>query len=366
MEPVRVWYLSKVDVPQPFALMADEGFGELHLVRDGEAGLVAVVAIHDTRLGPALGGCRFRAYPSELEALADALRLARGMTYKAAVGGLPHGGGKAVILQPERAVDRERLFQSFGGFIDALGGRYITAEDSGTTADDMEAIARRTRHVVGRKREHGGLGDPSPSTALGVRCGIEGCVRVAMDRTDIEGVHVVVIGVGSVGYRLCAELHARGARLTVADVDPARVEHAREAFGCDVVSCEQAHTVECDVLAPCALGGLLDEVAVGQLRCRIVAGSANNQLASPADGERLMRRGIIYAPDFVINAGGLIQVAQEAAGGEAGEALRSRIEAIADRVHSLVSRSRVEGVPAEQLALRLAEERLAGGSGPLE
>src|SRR3984957_644248 len=228
-------------------------YGEVHFKLDKATGLRAIVAIHDTRLGPALGGCRFIHYESDESALTDALRLARGMTYKAALAGLPHGGGKSVIIRPPQHFDRVALFRAFGRFIDDLRGHYITAEDSGTGLEDMEIIRSVTKHVTGVDPSHGGSGDPSPFTALGVRRGIEAAVKFKLGKDVLTGLAVTVQGVGHVGYHLCKELHACGAKLTVADVDPLKAERAQREFGASVVSLDDIYAVACDVFAPCAL-----------------------------------------------------------------------------------------------------------------
>ncbi len=340
-----------------FGHMAHYDYGEVHVRRDQASGLEAIVAIHDSRLGPALGGCRFIHYDTEEEALVDALRLARGMTYKAAITGLGHGGGKSVIVKPRQQFDRARLFRAFGRFVEDLGGRYITAEDSGTSLEDMEVIRTVTRNVTGVKPEHGGSGDPSPFTALGVRRGIEACVKVATGRSDLDGVHVAVQGVGHVGYHLCKELAALGARLTVADVDPLKSERAQREFGAEIVTLDAIFGVECDVFAPCALGSALNDHTIPRLRCRIVAGAANNQLAEPRHGEDLMQRGIVYAPDYAINAGGLINVAQEVLGYDAVTS-RERTMRIYDTILEIVERAAAAMQPTSRVADMIAEERL--------
>src|SRR5688500_16215661 len=238
-----------------FEQLSNHDYGEIHFKRDGASGLRAIVAVHDTRLGPALGGCRFIHYDTENAAVIDALRLARGMTYKAALAGIPHGGGKSVIIRPRSpGFDRSALFRAFGRFVEDLGGHYITAEDSGTGLEDMEVVRTVTKHVTGVKPEHGGSGDPSPFTALGVRRGIEACVKFVFGRDSLEGTHVAVQGVGHVGFHLCKELAALGAKLTVADVDPLKAERAQRELGAQVCKLDDIFGVECDVFSPNALG----------------------------------------------------------------------------------------------------------------
>ena len=341
-----------------FELLEHYDYGELHLGRDAATGMRAIVAIHDTRLGPALGGCRFIHYDTEEEGIIDALRLARGMTYKAALARIPHGGGKSVIIKPRSQFDRAALFRAFGRFLDGLGGHYITAEDSGTGIEDMEIVRDVTKHVTGVKPEHGGSGDPSPYTALGVRRGIEACVKRELDRDDLEGVRVAVQGIGHVGYHLCRELHSLGADLTVADIDPLKAERAEREFGARVVSLDEIYATECDVFAPCALGSALNDETIPRLCCRIVAGAANNQLAEPRHGDDLMQRGILYAPDYAINAGGLINVAQEVVGYDA-DIVRERTLKIYDTIYEIADRAQEAMAPTYRIADTLVEERLA-------
>jgi leucine dehydrogenase len=333
-------------------------YGEVHFKLDKATGLRAVIAIHDTRLGPALGGCRFIHYDTDEAAVVDALRLARGMTYKAALAGLPHGGGKSVIIRPPQHFDRVALFRAFGKFIDDLRGHYITAEDSGTGLEDMEVIRAVTRWVTGVDPSHGGSGDPSAFTALGVRRGIEACVEHKHGQANLQGVHVAVQGVGHVGYHLCRELHACGAKITVADVDPLKAERAHREFGARAVPLETIFDVDCDVFAPCALGSALNDETIPRLKARIVAGAANNQLAVPHNGDDLNARGILYAPDYAINAGGLINVAQEAVGYDEKLA-RAKTMKIYDTIAEIVQRSEKLKAPTYKVADMMVEERLA-------
>ena len=341
-----------------FGQMSTYDYGQVHLALDKSTGLRAIIAIHDTRLGPSLGGCRFIHYDSDDDALIDALRLARGMTYKAALANLPHGGGKSVIMRPTRHFDRVALFRSFGKFVDDLRGHYITAEDSGTGLEDMEVIRSVTRWVTGVDPSHGGSGDPSPFTALGVRRGIEACVEKKLGRSNLKGVHVAVQGVGHVGYHLCRELHACGAQITVADVDPLKAERAHRELGARVVSLDAIFDVECDVFAPCALGSALNDDTIPRLKARIVAGAANNQLAVPHNGDDLNARGILYAPDYAINAGGLVNVAQEAVGYDEKLA-REKTLRIYDTIAEIVQRSEKLKAPTHKVADMMVEERLA-------
>ena len=342
-----------------FGLMASYDYGEVHFARDSASGLRGIVAIHDTRLGPALGGCRFLQYARDEDALVDALRLARGMTYKAALADLPHGGGKAVLIRPQNPhFDRAAIFLAFARFVDDLGGHYITAEDSGTGLEDMELIRTVTRNVTGVDVSHGGSGDPSPFTALGVRRGIEACVKLRLGRDSLEGIHVAVQGVGHVGYHLCRELAAAGARLSVADVDPLKAERAQRDFGASVVPLDAIFEVECDVLAPCALGSALNDQTIPRIRASIIAGAANNQLAEPRHGDDVNARGILYAPDYAINAGGLVNVACEVGGYDATKS-RARVLKIYDTIFEIAERSRKSMTPTYRVADLMVEEKLA-------
>ncbi len=341
-----------------FGRLASYDYGEVHLKLDKATGLRAIVAIHDSRLGPALGGCRFIHYDTEDAAVTDALRLARGMTYKAALAGLAHGGGKSVIIRPKEVFDRVALFRAFGRFLEDLRGHYITAEDSGTGLEDMEVIRSVTKNVTGIDPSHGGSGDPSPFTALGVRRGIEAAVKFKLGKTSLAGIHVAVQGVGHVGYYLCRELHAAGAKLTVADMDPLKAERATREFGAKICSIDSIAQVECDIFAPCALGAGLNDQTIGHLRTSIVAGAANNQLAEPRHGDDLHARGILYAPDYAINAGGLINVAQEVVGYDA-EIARQKTLKIYDTMMEIYERSQKRGAPTYKVADMLVEEKLA-------
>ncbi len=284
------------------------GFGDIHFKFDPATGLRAIIAIHNTHLGPGLGGCRCVSYPSTEAATIDAMRLARGMTYKSAISGLPQGGGKSVLMRPTQIRDREAYFESFGRFIDELGGRYITAVDSGTSVADMDVIARTTKYVACTSAGSAGTDDPSPHTAVGVRRGLEAAVEFKLGRSDLDGIHVAIQGVGHVGYPLASQLHERGARLTVSDVNKAAVDRCADEFHADVAEPEDIYDVECDVFSPNALGAVINDDTLSRLRTKIIGGAANNQLAESHHGDVLHKRGILYAPDYVINAGGVIQI----------------------------------------------------------
>lgn len=341
-----------------FGHLQAHDYGEVHFKFDKGTQLRAIVAIHDSRLGPALGGCRFIQYESDEAAVIDALRLARGMTYKAALAGLAHGGGKSVIVRPRGSFDRVALFRAFGQFMEDLGGHYVTAEDSGTGLEDMQVIRTVTKHVTGVDGSHGGSGDPSPFTALGVRRGIEACVKYRLGRESLESIHVAVQGVGHVGYHLCKELHACGAKISVADIDPLKAERAQRDFGATVVGLDKIFEVDCDVIAPCALGSALNDQTIPRLKAKIVAGAANNQLAEPRHGDDLHARGIAYAPDYAINAGGLVNVAQEVKGYDAKLA-RDKTLKIYDTIWEILDRAKKMDSPTHKIADMLVEERLS-------
>jgi leucine dehydrogenase len=333
------------------------GVQELHVRLSPEHDLRAIVAIHSTRLGPALGGCRCVPYADSGAAIEDALRLARGMSYKAAVARLPYGGGKAVLMRPPQIADRAAYFRAFGSFIEALGGRYITAMDSGTEVADMDHVAERTAHVACTTARGG---DPAPFTALGVFRGIAATVARALGREDLEGVHVAIQGVGHVGHRLAQLLHEAGARLTVSDHNRDRAERCAEEFGAGLVSPEEIYGVAADVFSPCALGAVLNASTIPALRVKAVAGAANNQLATPADGRALFDRGITYAPDYVVNAGGLIQIALS---DRDDATIRARVEGVGDTVRDILERAAAAACPPEVMADRIGEAILGGGEG---
>ena len=342
---------------QLFETMQTHCHEEVAFWYDKQVGLKAIIAIHDTTLGPALGGARRWPYCSEQEALLDALRLAEGMTYKAAVAGLDLGGGKAVLIADSARDNREALFRSFGRFVDSLNGRYITAEDVGTSVEDMVQVHHETRYVTGLPPSMGGSGDPSPLTALGVYHGMKACCLARFGCDSLNGRTVVVQGVGKVGAALVEHLCQAGARVVAADVNRHTAEAVRRDFGVDLVDPERIYEVEGDIFAPCALGAVINDQTIQKLRCAIVAGCANNQLAEPRHGDALHRRGILYAPDFVINAGGLINVASEVSDYGIREA-RQRAVAISDTVSRVIELSRTQHIPTHVAARRLAWQRI--------
>jgi leucine dehydrogenase len=322
---------------------------------DPTSGYRGIIAIHNTALGPALGGTRFWHYVSEAEALYDVLRLSRGMTYKAAVAGLNLGGGKAVVIGDAATTKREGIFRAHGRHVESLAGRYITAEDVGTSPGDMEIISRETRHVVGLQ---GRSGDPSPVTAWGTFRAIQACFKFHNGGDDVRGKTVAVQGVGHVGYHVCKLLHEHGAQLIVSDVDPVRTKRVATEFGGKVVGADVIYGVKADLFAPCALGAVINDHTLKALRAPIVCGAANNQLAEERHGDELERRGIVYAPDYVSNAGGLINVNAEVEGWSLDRAHRKAGE-IYDTVLRVLEIARDEGIPSYKAADRLAEERVA-------
>ena len=322
--------------------------------RDREAGLRAIIAVHDTTLGPALGGCRMWPYASEEEALADVLRLSTAMTYKHALAGTRQGGGKVVVVGDPKTEKTPSLFYALGRFVDTLGGRYIVAEDVGTSVDDMAAVRRATRHVAGLAE---GGGDPSPVTAYGVFFGIKAAVRHKLGRADERGLRVAIQGLGHVGYALCGYLHEAGARLFVTDINGAVVKRAVSAFSAVAVAPEEVYGLDVDVFAPCALGGVLNDATISRIKAPVVAGAANNQLAQPSHGLALARRGILYAPDYAINAGGVINISFEGDYDRA-RAMR-RTEKIFDTLTQIFSCADAEGLATNLVADRLALKRIA-------
>ena len=328
---------------------------------DRGSGLRAIVAVHSTRLGPALGGTRFHPYASEADGLDDVLRLARAMSSKAAAAGLDLGGGKAVIFGDPARDKTEALLRAYARHVDGLGGRYITAEDVGTTQADMDLIRRETRFVAGVSTELGGSGDPSLATADGVLWAMKAVAARLWGDTALAGRHVAVAGVGKVGSALLGHLAGEGARVTVADVTPAAVERAVAEVGAEAVAVEKIHAVDCDIFSPCALGGALNANTIPELRCAAVVGSANNQLADGQASARLLRQaGVLYAPDFIVNAGGLINIAEELApGGYQRARATTAVGRIYDTVTSVIDAADAAGVTTAEAADRLAEDRIA-------
>ncbi|OQX36620.1 MAG: amino acid dehydrogenase [Oceanospirillales bacterium LUC14_002_19_P2] len=339
-----------------FRTITDTRLNDLHFKHDESSGLKGIIAIHDTSRGPALGGCRFISYQTTDEAIQDAVRLAKAMSYKAALAGLDQGGGKSVVMAPEGDFDREALFKAFGRFVNELGGRYITAMDCGRFTEDMDTIATETAHVTCTTA----MGDPAPYTAQGVFGSIKAFVAACKDLPDsLEGVTVAVQGLGHVGYALCQLLHQAKARLVVADIAQDKVDQCCKAFNAEAVSPEDIHKVNCDVFSPCGLGGILNNKTIQVLKCRVVAGSANNQFADPDSGLSLHRQAILYAPDYLVNAGGLIFASLRHVG-ESDKVIRKRIDGIGETLTQLFKRQAQSGEPISLITDRMAETILYG------
>ena len=336
-----------------FGIMEATRLESLHVTQDPATGLQAIIAMHSTRLGPALGGCRYLTYSDTHSAVADAARLAQSMSYKAALAGLPFGGGKAVILRPAHVPNRGALFEAFGRFIETLNGRYITAVDSGTKSEDMDCIAQYTQHVTSTRS----AGDPSPHTAMGVFAGIRASAMARLGSDDLQGLRIAVQGLGQVGYALAEQLAAAGAELLVSDLDPGRVLLAVEQLGAQAVRHEELAATPCDIFVPCGLGGVLDQATVAHLHCAVVAGAANNQLASPEVAELLEARGILYAPDYVINSGGLIYVALQHQGAEL-PAITAHLSRIGQRLTAIYAQAQAQNRSPVRVAAQQAEALL--------
>ena len=340
-----------------FDTLAEGGHEQVVYCHNPEVGLRAIVAIHDTTLGPSLGGLRMWPYADEQEALVDVLRLSRGMTYKNALAGLHLGGGKAVIIGDPRTDKSEALMRSFGRFIDSLGGRYITAEDVGMTETEMEYILRETPWVVGNSTVRGGSGDPSPFTAQGTVAGIRACLRERFGREEVGDYSYAIQGVGHVGLELVHRLRQHDARVYVSDVDHDNVQRAVDEYGCEAVEPEAIYETDAEVFCPCALGGVINGETLPRLRCQIVAGAANNQLADNGAGDALFEKGIVYAPDYAINAGGVMNVSLELEGYSA-ERAHAMVERIDATVTAIFERARRDGIASWRAADLEAERRI--------
>jgi leucine dehydrogenase len=344
----------------PWAMPDFDAHEEIHFVTNDQCGLRAIIAVHSTHLGPAAGGARFWHYARDEEALTDALRLSRGMSYKNAMAGLPLGGGKAVILANEKRSKTPDQLHAFGKAVNHLGGRYVTAEDVGMSVADMIEVARSTKFVAGLPNSTGDVGgDPGPHTALGVFLGLKAAVRNALGKDRLDGLHIALQGAGSVATGVALHACAEGARLSIADIDEAKAQKLAGMTGATVVAPDEILGIEADVLSPCALGAILDEQTIAALKVPVVAGAANNQLAMPEDGQRLQERGILYAPDYVINAGGIINVCTEHLGEGDAALVRERIEGIPVRLDQIWAESKQSGRDPAAVADAMAQ-RLIG------
>ncbi|WP_163526319.1 branched-chain amino acid dehydrogenase [Halobacillus ihumii] len=340
-----------------FKYMTKYDYEQLLFCQDEQSGLKAIIAIHDTTLGPALGGTRIWQYETEAEAIEDALRLAKGMTYKNAAAGLNLGGGKTVIIGDPKTVKNEALFRAFGRFIQGLNGRYITAEDVGTTVQDMDLIHEETDYVTGISEAFGSSGNPSPVTAYGVYRGMKAAAKEGFGSDSLEGKTVAVQGVGNVAFNLCRHLHEEGANLIVTDINEEAVQRAVDEFGAKAVGTDEIYSVDCDIYAPCALGATINDDTIPQIKAKVIAGAANNQLKETRHGDILHEKGVVYTPDYVINAGGVINVADELNGYNEERAMK-RVETIYANVAGVFEISRRDNIPSYVAADRMAEERI--------
>lgn len=334
-----------------------DGHEHVAFGHDEETGLRAIIAIHNSNLGPGVGGCRMWPYPDDTAALRDALRLSRGMTYKSALAGLPFGGGKSVIIGDARAEKTPALMRAMGRFVESLGGRYVAAEDIGMTVADMDEMATVTEHVTGTSTTSG---NPSPYTAYGVMRGIEAAIEHRLAHNDgMAGVRVAIQGLGAVGFDLARRLHEQGAKLHVADINKDAVQRAVDTFGAIPVDTQNIHAAAVDVFAPCALGAVINDKTIGELGAQIVAGSANNQLAEDRHGKALAARGVLYAPDYVINAGGIIEIAHgKSFGGDHDDSkIYAHLDTIHDTLTEIFERAETEGTATNMVADTMAEER---------
>lgn len=335
--------------------MSEYNHEQLLFCNDNATGLKAIIAVHNTTLGPALGGTRMWMYNNEREALNDVLRLSRGMTYKNSISGLNLGGGKAVIIGDSKTMKSEALFRRFGKFVNSLGGKYITAEDVGISPVDMTWVNMETDHVVGLP---GKSGDPSPITALGVYMGMKACAKKQFGSDSLSGRKIAVQGAGHVGEHLIKLLHAENAEIFVSDIDQDNLKRVSDNYGAKVVGLEEIYDIDMDIYAPCALGATVNDNTLSRLKCSIIAGSANNQLADEKiHGQAVLDNGIIYAPDFAINAGGVINVYAELKGNTPAWALQ-KAESIYNTIYEIIQRSSSENIPAYAIANKVAEERI--------
>jgi leucine dehydrogenase len=340
-----------------FEYMEKYDYEQLVLCHDKTSGLKAIICVHDTTLGPALGGTRMWTYASEEDAILDALRLGRGMTYKAAAAGLNLGGGKTVIMGDPRKDKSEELFRAFGRYIQSLNGRYITAEDVGTTVQDMDWVHLETDFVTGVSATYGSSGDPSPMTAHGVWQGMKAAVKEAYGSDSLEGKTVAVQGLGHVGYYLCKHLNDEGAKLIVTDINAESVKKACEEFSAKAVDPKDIYAVNADIYAPCALGAVINDETIPQFKFKVIAGAANNVLKEERHGDEIHARGIVYAPDYVINAGGLMNVADELEGYNYERAMK-KVQGIYGNITKVIEIAKRDNIPTYKAADRMAEERI--------
>jgi leucine dehydrogenase len=345
-----------------FERIQNEDFEQLVYCNDPTVGLKAIISMHSTVLGPATGGCRMWAYKDEQEALVDVLRLSKGMTYKASISGLNWGGGKAVIIGDPKTRKTTAMLERFGDHVERLGGHYITAKDVGIGAEDLKTVKTKTSHVLGIEGVPGSSGDPSPATARGVYHGMRACAKFALGVNSLKDLTIAIQGLGSVSFYLLEHLFADGAKVIACDIDQAAIERARAKYNIEVVPPESIYDVPCDIFAPAALGASISATTLPRLRTKIIAGAANNQLATKEDGLEVMKRGIVYAPDYAINAGGLINIYYEgvAAGpsGYSRKKAHDHIAGIEKTIGDILNRAKSENLPSHLVADRMAEERV--------
>jgi leucine dehydrogenase len=341
-----------------FERIAHEGYEQVVFCHDASVGLKAIIAIHDSSFGPGTGGCRMYPYTNEAAALEDVLRLSKGMTYKASISGLKLGGAKAVIIGDPKVQKTPRLLQRFGQFVESLSGNYVTAKDVGIGGPDLQIIRSQTKHVLGIEGMSGSSGDPSPATAWGVYNGMKAAARIAFGTTSLEGKRIAVQGLGYVSYYLMRHLIDEGASIVGADVDQAAVARCKKQYPIEIVSPEEIITQQCDIFSPNALGAIINAESIPQLKAKVVAGAANNQLATDEDGFALHRRGIVYAPDYAINAGGLMNIYHELDGYDQTRAY-DHVAGIHRTIEQILDRSMKEDLPPHLVADKIAEERVA-------
>lgn len=346
---------------QVFQRLGQYDYEKVLFCNDNDSGLRAIIAIHDTTLGPALGGVRMLPYPTEEEALDDVLRLARGMTYKAAIAGVNLGGGKSVVIADTRTPKNPALLHALGEFIDEMGGEYIAGQDIGTNSHDMAVIRGATRHVACVNESAGGAGDPSRTTAYGVSCGIRAVLKATTGSDSFDGRHITIQGLGNVGYALAGFCHEAGARLTVTDIADSVLGKAAREFRADVVAPDEIYDIECDVFSPNSIGAVINDDTIPRLRCPAVAGGANNILAEPRHGDALTELGIVYGPDFLVNSGGLIRCQEEVMGKPIEDAaVYDKVASIYDQTLHVIGMAKELGVSTAAAADWIAEERIAG------
>lgn len=344
-----------------FTALGEYDYEQIVFMNDEESGLKAITCIHDTTLGPGLGGTRYWTYEREEDAIKDAMRLAKGMTYKNAASGLPIGGAKTVIIKdPDREVNKEAMFRAFGRFVEGLNGRYITAADVGTTEIEMDYIYQETNYVAGTGLKPGTSGNPSPSTAHGVYVGMKAAAKKAFGTNSLKGKVILIEGVGKVGYFLAEEALEEGAKVIATDIFDGPKERARK-LGCEIVEADKMFDIKADIYAPCAMGASINDESLEKIKkagIKVIAGAANNQLAEARHGDKLDEMGLVYAPDYIINAGGVIQVADEFNGGYNRDRARMSVDRIYDQIEKVFEIAERDGIPAYKAADILAEERI--------